>query len=89
MKTYTGRNLELVSFPLGGIGAGMMCIEGNGSFGSVSIRNTPNVNLEPNIFSAITVLGKENISRVVEAPIAKHKIFTKEKDSGNGLGGKN
>jgi uncharacterized protein (DUF608 family) len=89
MKKYSGRNLDLVSFPLGGIGAGMMCIEGNGSFGSVSIRNTPDVNLEPNIFSAITVLGKENISRVVEAPVAKYKIFTKEKNSGNGLFGKN
>lgn len=89
MKKYTERNLELVSFPLGGIGAGMMCIEGNGSFGSVSVRNKPNLNLEPNIFSAITVLGEKNISRVVEAPVAKYKIFTKGKDSGNGLYGKN
>lgn len=66
--------MDLVSFPLGGIGAGMMCIEGNGSFGSVSIRNTPDVNLEPNIFSAITVLGKENISRVVEALLILHGL---------------
>jgi len=89
MKKYTGPNLDLVSFPLGGIGTGMICIEGNGSFGSVSIRNTPNLNLEPNIFSVITIIGKENVSRVVEAPVAKYKIFIKEKDSGNGLYGKN
>lgn len=85
MKKYTEQNSALVSFPLGGIGAGMICIEGSGSFGGVSIRNTPDVNNEPNIFSVITVLGKENISRVVEAPVPKHKIFIRDKDSGNGI----
>ena len=43
MKKYTGQNLDLISFPLGGIGAGMICVERNGSFGSVSVRNAPNV----------------------------------------------
>lgn len=84
VKKYTRQNAELVSFPLGGIGAGMLCIEGSGSFGSASLRNTPDVNHEPNIFSAITILGKENISRVVEAPVPKYKTFIKEKNSGNG-----
>ncbi len=85
MKNYAGENLELVSFPLGGIGAGMVCIEGPGSFGSLSIKNTPDVNFIPDMFSAITVIGRENISRVVEAPVPKYKIFVKDKDSGNGL----
>lgn len=89
MKKYTKENLDLISFPLGGIGAGMICIEGSGSFGSVSLRNVPNVRFEPNIFSAITILGEKNISRVVEAPVPKHKIFVREINSGNGLSRKN
>jgi uncharacterized protein (DUF608 family) len=89
MKKNCGRNLGLVSFPLGGIGAGMICIEGTGSFGSLSIRHAPELDFEPGIFSAITILGDKNISRVVEAPVPDHKVFIKDKDSGNGLGNRN
>ena len=89
MKKYSGRNLDLVAFPMGGIGAGMLCLQGTGSFGSVSLRNSPDVDNEPSMFSAITVLGKENISRVVEAPVPDPNIFIRIKDSGNGLSGKN
>src|SRR5216110_2917150 len=47
---YSGENLNQVAFPLGGIGAGMMCLEGTGAVSSVSLRNRPEVFNEPTIF---------------------------------------
>ena len=37
---YTGDFLNRVAFPIGGIGAGMLCIEGTGAFSHASVRNT-------------------------------------------------
>ena len=87
MKKYTGKSLDLISYPLGGIGAGMICIEGTGSIGSISIKNVPDFDNEPLIYSALTIKGKRNISRVLEGPVPGYKVFTKIKDSGNGLPG--
>ncbi len=74
-RVFSGRNLTYVGFPLGGIGAGMYNIEGNGSFSGFSIRNAPNTNLEPTMFSAVTVKGATNKSRIIESPVPKYKIF--------------
>ena len=74
-RTYTGDYLNYIGFPLGGIGAGMFNVEGTGAFSSFSLRNSPNINLEPCLFSAVTVKGEKNISRVVESQVPKHKIF--------------
>ncbi len=74
-RLFSGDNLTYIGFPLGGIGAGMYNIEGNGSFSGFSIRNAPDTNLEPTLFSAITVKGESNKSRVIEAPTPKYKIF--------------
>ncbi|MBN2308040.1 MAG: hypothetical protein JXR94_03665, partial [Candidatus Hydrogenedentes bacterium] len=35
---YSGANLNRVAFPVGGIGAGMFCIEGTGAISHVSFR---------------------------------------------------
>ncbi len=74
-RIFSDKNLTFVGFPLGGIGAGMYNVEGNGSFSGFSIRNAPDTNLEPTLFSAITVKGENNKSRVIEAPVPKYKIF--------------
>lgn len=36
-KTYTGRQLDQISYPMGGFGAGMICLEGNGSLSKLSL----------------------------------------------------
>ena len=36
--SYTGEHLNHVAFPLGGIGAGMFCLEGTGALSHVSLR---------------------------------------------------
>jgi uncharacterized protein (DUF608 family) len=73
----------------------MICLQGTGSLGSVSVRNRPDVEKEPMIFSAIALTG-QNIARVVEAPVPDFKFFMKSNstgnawmDPGNGRGGKN
>jgi len=40
---YEGEYLNRVAFPIGGIGAGMVCLEGTGAISHVSVRNKPDV----------------------------------------------
>ena len=73
---YSGQNLDYIGFPLGGLGAGNICIQGTGALSGFSIRNQPDYYFEPNVLSAICV--KEpggNIARVLEGPVPKPKIF--------------
>ena len=44
--TYTGEYLTRVAFPIGGIGAGMFCMEGTGAVSHMSVRNKPDVWIE-------------------------------------------
>ncbi len=56
---YTGRFLDRVAFPLGGIGAGMICLEGTGALSHVSLRNRPEVFNEPCVFAAVCREGRD------------------------------
>jgi len=84
---YAGDYLSRVAFPLGGIGAGMVCLEGTGALSHVSVRNKPEVFNEPCIFSAICIKGRENIARVIEGPVPQWKIFGRP-GAANGSGDK-
>jgi uncharacterized protein (DUF608 family) len=72
-----GEALEHVAFPLGGIGAGCVCLEGAGGLTHVSVRNRPRVGLEPGFFAAISVLGPRKVARVVEGPVPRWKLFSR------------
>lgn len=80
---YTGPNLDHVAFPLGGIGAGMICIGGTGEISQVSIRNRPELPLSTRIFAALSVKNHKP-ARLIEGPVPKWRIFT-GKEWGNGL----
>jgi uncharacterized protein (DUF608 family) len=92
--TYTGQYLNHVAFPLGGIGAGMICLEGTGSLSSFSLKSRPEIFSEPTVFSAICVKGDKNVARMLEGPVPKWKIFgpgpdaTNYNGAGNGLSGR-
>ena len=73
--TYRGDRLNRIAFPMGGMGAGMICLEGNGAISHVSVRHKPDVFNEPFMFGAIAVKGLENGSRVLEGPVQDRKIF--------------
>ncbi|MEI6915864.1 MAG: hypothetical protein WCL39_12080, partial [Armatimonadota bacterium] len=54
---YQGDFINKVAFPLGGIGAGMFCLEGTGALSHFSLRHSPDVNNEPQVFAGLCVKG--------------------------------
>lgn len=84
--TYSGDYLNRVAFPLGGIGAGMMCLEGTGALSHFSLRHKPDVFHEPIIFSAVHVKGESSRAKVLEGPVPAWKIFGNPKTGGGASG---
>ncbi len=82
-STYTGSHLNRLAFPLGGMGAGMICLEGTGAISHVSVRNKPDIFNEPGLFAALLVKGVPNGAKVLEGPVPDWKKFGR-KDAGNG-----
>jgi uncharacterized protein (DUF608 family) len=72
---YQGARLNRVAFPMGGIGAGMICLEGTGALSHVSIRNRPDVFNGPCVFAAVAIKGRPDSARVLEGPVPGWKIF--------------
>ncbi len=89
---YEGEYLNHVAFPLGGIGAGMICLEGAGALSHVSLRGHPDVFHEPMVFSALCIKGQPNSARVLEGPVPRWKVFfpwdQAHAGAGNGGSGK-
>jgi uncharacterized protein (DUF608 family) len=71
---------------MGGVGAGMICLEGTGALSHVSLHNRPEIFNEPCIFAAISLRGREPVARVLEGPVPAWKLFGAP-GSGNGDGG--
>lgn len=85
-SSYTGDTLNRVAFPLGGMGAGMYCIEGTGAYSHMSVRHKPEVFNEPGIFGALSIKGLTNGAKIVEGPSPDWKKFG-QPNAGNGSGG--
>lgn len=85
-EAYTGDYLRRVAFPVGGMGAGMFCLEGTGAFSHMSVRHRPEIFHEPGMFAALSIKGISNGTKVVEGPCPDWKKFG-QPDSGNGSGG--
>ncbi len=88
---YSGEALKLISFPLGGIGAGMIGFEGAGGFTDASLRHTPDLFRKTAMFAAVAVKGRPETARVLEGPAPSWRVFgpSPERDLGNGATGKN
>src|SRR5690242_10497008 len=83
---YQGAFLEHIAFPLGGMGAGMICLEGTGALSHASLRNRPDVYNEPCLFAAVSLKGALKTARVLEGPVPARKVFGPP-GTGNGAGG--
>lgn len=83
---YTGEFINQVAYPMGGIGAGMICLEGTGALSHVSLRNHPDFFNEPCLFAALALQGAQPAARVLEGPVPARKIFGLP-GSGLGFGG--
>lgn len=84
-RIFTGKSLDMVSFPMGGLGAGSICLNGNGRLGSFSIWNKPNVKEIFNCYSAITICGENSVSRVLETKLPEWSYMHDDGESFNGL----
>jgi len=71
---YENEYLNQVAFPMGGLGAGMICLEGTGAFSHVSLRHQPNVFHQPMMFAALYAKGART-ARLVEGPVPMRKAF--------------
>lgn len=85
-STYSGEYLNRIAFPVGGIGAGMFCVEGTGAISNMSVRNKPDVFNEPEFFAALSLKKIYNGAKILEGPVPDWKKFGRP-DSGNGSGG--
>jgi len=83
---YSGRHLDRIAFPIGGMGAGMVCLEGTGGLMHVSVRHTMQFFNEPCMFAALCVKGDRNVAKVLEGPISDWKVFGQPR-TGNGAPG--
>ncbi|MGZ8554528.1 MAG: GH116 family glycosyl hydrolase [Chitinophagaceae bacterium] len=83
---YTGEYLNRIAFPIGGLGAGMFCLEGSGAISHMSVRNKPEIFNEPGWFAAICIKGQKNVAKILEGPVPDWKKFGLS-GAGNGLGG--
>lgn len=72
---YTGKNINKIAFPIGGLGAGMFCLEGTGAISHMSVRNQPDVYNEPCMFAAISLKGVPNSAKVLEGQVPDWKKF--------------
>lgn len=86
-SAYKGKFLDRIAFPIGGIGAGMICLEGTGALSHLSVRNQPDVFNEPFLMAAISVKGLKNGAKVLEGPVPEWKIFGPP-NTGSGSWGK-
>ena len=83
---YKGEYLNRVAFPIGGLGAGMFCLEGTGAISHMSIRNRPEIFHEPALFAAVHINGIEKGTKVLEGPVPHWKLFG-QRETGNGATG--
>jgi len=75
---YSGPYLNRVAFPIGGMGAGMICLEGTGAISHVCVRNRPEVFHEPHMYAALCIKGSPDaigVAKVLEGPVPAWKIF--------------
>ena len=78
---YRGNQLSQIAFPLGGIGTGCICLNGYGGFQDFSVRNRPALTAAPETDSygdaafAVLHLPGKDITRLVEGPFPKGKIY--------------
>jgi uncharacterized protein (DUF608 family) len=84
---YAGEYLNQVAFPLGGLGAGMICLEGTGALSHFSLHHRPEIFNEPCVFAAVSIKGPRPLARVLEGPVPGRKLFGPP-DTARGASGK-
>jgi uncharacterized protein (DUF608 family) len=83
-RTYSGDNTTQVAVPIGGIGAGSVCMNGYGGLQDFSIHTHPETTALPSTFSAnspeaafatLRIKGSSGVTKMIEGPFPAFKIF--------------
>lgn len=79
---YEGARLSQIAFPLGGLGAGTICLGGAGDLTSFSLHHRPALNQGVLAFTAVSIKGSEAQARVLEGPVPEQKLRPQFPDTG-------
>lgn len=79
-RTFSGPNLLQIAMPMGGIGAGCICLNGDGGLQDFSIRNKPSTSAVPDgfepIVGAFAILHvRGGATRLIEGPMPPERIY--------------
>jgi uncharacterized protein (DUF608 family) len=83
-RTFSGDRATQVAMPIGGLGAGCICINGSGGLQDFSIRTRPETTALPAGFSSnspeagfaiLHIKGATPVTKLVEGPFPPFKIF--------------
>jgi uncharacterized protein (DUF608 family) len=83
-RTFSGETATQIAMPLGGIGAGSICLNGYGGLQDFSIHERPATTALPAGFSSISpeaafavlhIKGSHVVTKLVEGPFPPFKIF--------------
>ena len=83
-RSFTGEQATQIAMPIGGIGAGSVCMNGYGGLQDFSIRTRPETTALPAGFSAnsaeaafaiLHIKGDASVTKLVEGPFPPFKIF--------------
>ena len=93
-RTFSGPDLLQIALPLGGIGAGCICLNGYGGLQDFSIRNAPlnsampDGSLPADAAFATLRIPSTGVTRLVEGPLPVEKVYDQGlKAQGYTLGG--
>lgn len=81
-RRFSGAKAVNVALPLGGIGAGCICLNGVGGLQDFSIRNKPDTTALPDAhgvrdaaFAVLHIKGENPVTRLVEGPFPPEKVY--------------
>ncbi|MFC5403268.1 GH116 family glycosyl hydrolase [Cohnella soli] len=89
-KVYGEETNARIAYPLGGLGAGMIALEGTGALSHFSLRHKPDLRNRPVTFSAITICGENPVAKVLEGPVPTRAVYDlRHGPHGGAAGGQN
>jgi uncharacterized protein (DUF608 family) len=81
-RIFTGPDLLQIAMPMGGIGAGCICLTGEGSLQDFSLRNRPATSAGPDghgftpaAFGLLHIRGESPLTRLIEGPMPVEKVY--------------
>lgn len=81
-RVFSGSQLLQIAMPLGGIGAGCICLNGQGGLQDFSIRNLPATTALPDghgnsdaAFALLHIKGENPVTRLIEGPLPPERVY--------------